>query len=124
MEEKFIFAMPTCFFFFFGTSRDGITISCSCLALQSKREVKSSSRLEGSDLGGASVECPGLRSPARAEVNSRSPWSGLGGENFLEGLVPGRPQEEATREQATWLCPAEALSFGPGKPRNLQCLGP
>lgn len=45
MERKLIFARLD--FFFFGTSRDRITVSCSCLALQSKPEVKSSSGLKG-----------------------------------------------------------------------------
>lgn len=66
MEGKLISAMLH--YFFFGTSCDRTTISCSCLGLQSKPEVKSSSRLVGgSNMGGCQSFVPWARVPCAGQ---------------------------------------------------------
>lgn len=136
MEEKPIFAVLDFFSFFFSFFSNELGWNNRFMSfiwlLQSKPEVKSSRGFFGADLGvqklsalrWATLHRP--RSPhslhgldSRPRINSAMP-------HFLgqtEGRDPLCSEEEAgdqtTRGQATWLCPAESLSF-----RNPGCGAP
>lgn len=108
----------------FWNDLDRITFSCSSVKLQSKLEVKSSSRFSRGGRGDLGVlRLCALRRPSsthalprldcQMRINSaKGPVLGLTG-----GLGCGCGEEEegaqAAGGQAMWLCPAEAHSFSP-----------